>query len=153
MKKSENIYKRIIEAVELGTTLTQVCRAKDMPGLTTVHTWMKQDQKFKEQLLEARRVGAMVWLDKMQDMLDQDTEPTKVQLLRERLFHARWMASKLVSVFGDKQTVENVGDPLIKIVWDDGSSEDKQTVSARTIKGTNNNKQPTDKIADKNTIN
>jgi hypothetical protein len=153
MKKSENIYKRIIEAVELGTTLTQVCRAKDMPGLTTVHTWMKQDQKFKEQLLDARRVGAMVWLDKMQDMLDQDTEPTKVQLLRERLFHARWMASKLVSVFGDKQTVENVGDPLIKIVWDDGSSEDKQTVSARTIKGTNNNKQPTDKIADKNTIN
>jgi len=153
MKKSENIYKQIIEQVELGTTLTQVCRAKDMPGLTTVHSWMKQDQKFKEQLLEARRVGAMVWLDKMQDMLDQDTEPTKVQLLRERLFHARWMASKLVSVFGDKQTVENVGDPLIKIVWDDGSSEDKQTVSARTIKGTSNNDQATDKITDKNTIN
>jgi len=153
MKKSENTYKRIIEAVELGTTLTQVCRAKDMPGLTTVHTWMKQDQKFKEQLLEARRVGAMVWLDKMQDMLDQDTEPTKVQLLRERLFHARWMASKLISVFGEKQTVENVGDPLIKIVWDDGSSEDKQTVSARTIKGTSNNDQATDKITDKKTIN
>jgi len=153
MKKSENIYKQIIEAVELGTTLTQVCRSKDMPGLTTVHTWMKQDQKFKEQLLDARRIGAMVWLDKMQDMLDQDTEPTKVQLLRERLFHARWMASKLVSVFGEKKTVENVGDPLIKIVWDDGSSEDKQTVSARTVKGTSNNNQATDKITDKNTIN
>tara|TARA_R100001463_G_scaffold86122_2_gene141063 strand:+ start:740 stop:1201 length:462 start_codon:yes stop_codon:yes gene_type:complete len=153
MKKSENTYRRIIEQVELGTTLTQVCRAKDMPGLTTVHTWMKQDQKFKEQLLEARRVGAMVWLDKMQDMLDQDTEPTKVQLLRERLFHARWMASKLISVFGDKQTVENVGDPLIKIVWDDGSSEDKQSGSAHTIRSSNNNKQPTDKITDKNTIN
>lgn len=138
MKKSENIYKQIIEAVELGTTLTQVCRSKDMPGLTTVHTWMKQDQKFKEQLLDARRIGAMVWLDKMQDMLDQDTEPTKVQLLRERLFHARWMASKLVSVFGEKKTVENVGDPLIKIVWDDGSSEDKQPGSARTVKGTIN---------------
>jgi len=153
MKKSENIYKQIIEAVELGTTLTQVCRSKEMPGLTTVHTWMKQDQKFKEQLLDARRIGAMVWLDKMQDMLDQDTEPTKVQLLRERLFHARWMASKLVSVFGEKKTVENVGDPLIKIVWDDGSSEDKQTVSARTVKGTSNNNQATDKITDKNTIN
>ena len=138
MKKSENIYKQIIEAVELRTTLTQVCRSKDMPGLTTVHTWMKQDQKFKDQLLDARRIGAMVWLDKMQDMLDQDTEPTKVQLLRERLFHARWMASKLVSVFGEKKTVENVGDPLIKIVWDDGSSEDKQPGSARTVKGTIN---------------
>ena len=153
MKKSENTYKRIIEQVELGTTLTQVGRGKDMPGLTTVHTWMKQDQKFKDQLLDARRIGAMVWLDKMQDMLDQDTEPTKVQLLRERLFHARWMASKLVSEFGDKQTVENVGDPLINIVCDDGSSEHKEPGSAHTTRSSNNNKQPTDKITDKKTIN
>ena len=138
MKKSKETYNRIIEAVELGTTLTQVCKSKDMPGLTTVHTWMKQDQKFKDQLLDARRIGAMVWLDKMQDMLDQDTEPTKVQLLRERLHHARWMASKLISIFGDKQTVENIGDPIIKVVWDDGSLERKQSGLAHASRSSNN---------------
>ena len=80
MKKSKAIIQIIQAQLELRNTLTAICRSKDMPGLTTVHTWMKQDQKFKEQLLDARRIGAMVWLDKMQDILDQDTEPTKVQL-------------------------------------------------------------------------
>ncbi len=150
MKKSKETYNRIIEAVELGTTLTQVCRLKDMPGLTTVHTWMKQDQKFKEQLLDARRIGAMVWLDKMQDMLDQDTEPTKVQLLRERLHHARWMASKLISIFGDKQTVENIGEPIIKVVWDDGSLERKESGLAHATRSSDNDN---DKSNDTKTIN
>jgi len=150
MKKSKEIFSRIIEQVELGTTLTQVCRLKDMPALTTVHTWMKQDQKFKEQLLDARRIGAMVWLDKMQDMLDQDTEPTKVQLLRERLHHARWMASKLISIFGDKQTVENIGEPIIKVVWDDGSLEGKQSALARTLRSS---EAEDDETNDTNTIN
>ena len=150
MKKSKEIFSRIIEQVELGTTLTQVCRLKDMPALTTVHTWMKQDQKFKEQLLDARRIGAMVWLDKMQDMLDQDTEPTKVQLLRERLHHARWMASKLISIFGDKQTVENIGEPIIKVVWDDGSLEGKQSGLARTLQSSDDDN---DKSNDTKTIN
>ncbi len=150
MKKSKEIFSRIIEQVELGTTLTQVCKSKDMPGLTTVHTWMKQDQKFKEQLLDARRIGAMVWLDKMQDMLDQDTEPTKVQLLRERLHHARWMASKLISIFGDKQTVENIGDPIIKVIWDDGSLERKESGLAHASRSSSNED---DKSDDTKTIN
>ena len=150
MKKSKEIFNQIIEAVELGTTLTQVCKLKDMPALTTVHTWMKQDQKFKEQLLDARLIGAMVWLDKMQDMVMDDVEPTKVQLLRERLHHSRWVASKLISIFGDKQTVENIGDPIIKVVWDDGSLERKQSGLARTLKGS---EETNDKSNDSKAIN
>ena len=150
MKKSKEIFSRIIEQVELGTTLTQVCKSKDMPGLTTVHTWMKQDQKFKEQLLDARRIGAMVWLDKMQDMVMDDVEPTKVQLLRERLHHSRWVASKLISIFGDKQTVENIGEPIIKVVWDDGSLERKESGLARTLRSS---EAEDDKTNDTNTIN
>jgi len=86
----------------------------------------------------------------MQDMLDQDTEPTKVQLLRERLHHARWMASKLISIFGDKQTVENIGEPIIKVVWDDGSLEGKQSALARTLRSS---EAEDDKSNDTKTIN
>lgn len=150
MKKSKETYSRIIEAVELGTTLTQVCKSKDMPALTTVHTWMKQDQKFKEQLLDARRIGAMVWLDKMQDMVMDDVEPTKVQLLRERLHHSRWVASKLISIFRDKQTVENIGEPIIKVIWDDGSLERKQSGLAHATRSSDDDN---DKSNDTKTIN
>ena len=150
MKKSKEVLKQLIEQLELGKTLSSICRQKAMPGLTTVHTWMKNDDKFKNELLDARRMGAITWLDKMQDLLDQEVEPQQVQWNRERLHHARWMASKLVSVFGDKQTVENVGDPMIKIVWDDGSKQDKEKDHAHALRSS---EAVTDKTTDKTTIN
>lgn len=150
MKKSKEVLKQLIEQLELGNTLSSICRQKVMPALTTVHTWMKNDDKFKNELLDARRMGAITWLDKMQDLLDQEVEPQQVQWNRERLHHARWMASKLVSVFGDKQTVENVGDPMIKIVWDDGSKQDKEKAYAHASKSSEDN---TDENTDKTTIN
>jgi len=122
MKKSKELLRIIIERIQLGETLTSICREKDQPGLTTVYKWMNKDDDFKKELLEARRIGAMTWLDKMTDLLNQDIKPQEVQWCRERLHHSRWMASKLVSVFNDKVINENVGDPIIKIVWDDDSS-------------------------------
>ena len=96
MKKSNNILKIIQEQLELGNTLTAICRSKDMPNLATVYKWMNTDKELKENILDARRIGAMTWLDKMQDLLDQDLHPNQVNWAREKLHHARWMASKLV---------------------------------------------------------
>ena len=106
-----------MQKLELGETLVGICRDKDMPGQSTVNTWMREDDKFKDKVLDARRMGAMVWLDKCQELLDQEVEPQKVQWYREKLHHARWLVSKLVNVFGDKQTVVNEGDPVIQVVW------------------------------------
>lgn len=147
MKKSKELYSKIFEQLELGNSLASICKKKDMPGLSTVHEWMKKDSKFKDQILDARRLGAMTWLDWMQDLLTQEVEPQQVQWNRERLHHARWMASKLVSVFGDKQTVVNEGDPIIKVVWkeeesqDDPSTEQKADDHAHAIRGSNNNEK------------
>jgi len=137
MKKSETLLKTIQEKIQLGNTLTSICRSKEMPNLSTIYKWMNQDQQLKERILEARRIGAMTWLDNMQDLLDQDIEPQKVSWARERLFHSRWMASKLVGVFNDKLIQENTGEPLIVIKWDDGLSEHKGEALAHTLKGTN----------------
>lgn len=144
MKKSKDTFNKIIDKLELGNSLSSICRSKEMPGLSTVHTWMKEDQKFKDKILDARRLGAMTWLDKMQDLLDQDVEPTAVQWNRERLHHARWMASKLVSIFGDKQTVINEGDPVIKVIWhEDPSTADKQEDLAHTSRTSEEDKTST----------
>jgi len=147
MKKSKALYLKIIEQLELGNSLASICKKKDMPGLSTIHEWMKSDQKFKEQILDARRMGAMTWLDWMQDLLTQECEPQQVQWNRERLHHARWMASKLVSVFGDKQTVVNEGDPIIKVVWkeeetvDHPSTEQKQDDHAHALRSSEHNEK------------
>jgi hypothetical protein len=142
MKKSKNILQNILQKLELGETLVSICRDKDMPGQSTVNTWMREDDKFKDKVLDARRMGAMVWLDKCQELLDQEVEPQKVQWYREKLHHARWLVSKLVNVFGDKQTVVNEGDPVIQVVWkEDGSTADKQADLAHTTRSSEKNEK------------
>ena len=150
MKKSNQLIQTIIEQLQLGNSLTSICRSKEMPNLATIYKWMNADKDLKEKILDARRIGAMTWLDKMQDLLDQDIEPQQVQLLREKLQHARWMASKIIPAFNDKVINENIGDPIIKIVWDDGSPEHKGKVSAHALRGSD---KVTDKKNDKHSIN
>ncbi len=151
MKKSKEVLEKVLELLELGNTLTSICRPKDMPNLATIYKWMHKDEKLKEKVLTARKLGAVTWLDKMQDLLEQPIEPQQVQLIREKLQHARWLASKLVSIFGDKQTIENVGDPVIKVIWsDDGSPELKDNESTRALRGSS---KESDNKPDTNTIN
>lgn len=151
MKKSKSLLKEIVELLQLGNTLSSVCRQKEMPGLTAIHRWMKEDKEFKEEILDARRLGAMTWLDKMQDLLDQHIEPTQVQVVREKLHHARWMASKLIGVFNDKVINENIGDPIIKVIWsDDASTEGKEKDLAHASQSSDDNN---DKINDIKLVN
>ena len=55
-----------------------------MPNLATIYKWMNADKDLKEKILDARRIGAMTWLDRMQDLLDQEIEPTAVAWAREK---------------------------------------------------------------------
>lgn len=151
MKKSEKLLNAIAEQLQLGRTLSSICKQKDMPGLTAVHRWMNQDSQYKDKILDARRIGAMTWLDDMQDLLDQEVEPSKVQWYRERLHHSRWVASKLISVFNDKVVNENIGDPVIKIIWgEDASTEGKEKDLAHASRGS---EPDNDKKNDKTLIN
>ena len=54
----------------------------------------------------------------------ENANPKDVGLLRERLQHFRWMASKLIPIYQDKQQV-NV-DQKIEISWN--SNEDKNDI-------------------------
>ena len=137
MKKSNQLLQTIIDQLQLGNSLTSICRSKDMPNLATIYKWMNADKDLKEKILDARRIGAMTWLDRMQDLLDQEIEPTAVAWAREKLHH-------------DKVINENVGDPIIKIVWDDGSLVDKGKASAHALRGSD---KEDDKKDDKHSIN
>ena len=43
MKKSKAILEIIQEQLQLGNTLTAICRSKDMPNLATIYKWMNND--------------------------------------------------------------------------------------------------------------
>ena len=103
-----------------GLPLTQICQKPGSPSLSKVYQWIRSDKEFAAKILQARRVAAQTYLDKMIEELENATNKD-VGLLREKLHHYRWMASKLIGIYGDKQQVEV--DQKVEITWN--ISDDK----------------------------
>jgi hypothetical protein len=103
-----------------GTPLTTICQNKDAPSLSKVYDWIRSDKEFADKILTARKIAAQTYLDKMIEELEK-ADNKSIAVTREKLIHYRWMASKLVAIYGDKQQVEV--DQKIEITWN--SSEDE----------------------------
>ena len=122
---SNNICQKLME----GKPLTQICQEKDLPSLTTIYKWINSNPSFAKQIIQARRVGTQYYLDKMIEELET-MSAKDVGIVREKLHHYRWLASKLLpSLYGDKQEV--VQDTKITIQWQqDPKIVEGQVVSA-----------------------
>jgi len=97
-----------------GTPLTTICQTKGSPSLSKVYEWIRTDKDFANKILTARKIAAQTYLDKM--ITELETADNKsIAVTREKLIHYRWMASKLVAVYGDKQQIEV--DSKIEITW------------------------------------
>ena len=109
------ITNQICEKLMSGVPLTRICEAKDLPSLSTVHRLINKDPSFAKQIIQARKVGCQFYLDKMIDELETVSNKD-VGIVREKLHHYRWLASKLMpSLYGDKQEV--IQDTKITIQW------------------------------------
>ena len=99
-----------------GTPLTTICQNKGSPSLSKVYEWIRTDKEFANKILTARKIAAQTYLDKM--ITELETADNKsIAVTREKLIHYRWMASKLVAIYGDKQQIEV--DQKIEITWND----------------------------------
>ncbi len=99
-----------------GTPLTTICQNKDAPSLSKVYEWIRSDKEFADKILTARKIAAQTYLDKMIEELES-ADNKSIAVTREKLIHYRWMASKLVAIYGDKQQIEV--DQKIEITWND----------------------------------
>ena len=105
-----------------GTPLTTICQNKDAPSLSKVYDWIRSDKEFAERILTARKIAAQTYLDKMIEELEK-ADNKSIAVTREKLIHYRWMASKLVAIYGDKQQVEV--DQKIEITCNNSEDEMK----------------------------
>ena len=103
-----------------GTSLVTICQTKGSPSLSKVYDWMRTDKEFSNKIMNARKIAAQTYLDKMITELEA-ADNKNIAVTREKLIHYRWMASKLVAIYGDKQQVEV--DQKIEITWN--ASDDK----------------------------
>ena len=129
LELTSTITDQICQELMSGKPLTSICRNKDLPSLSTVHRWIDKHPSFAKQILQARRIGTQYYLDKMIEELET-MSAKDVGIVREKLHHYRWLASKLLpSLYGDKQEV--VQDTKITIQWlQDPKIVEGQVVSA-----------------------
>ena len=113
-----------------GTPLTTICQTKGSPSLSKVYEWIRTDKEFANKILTARKIAAQTYLDKMIEELET-ADNKSIAITREKLIHYRWMASKLVAVYGDKQQIEV--DQKIEITWNDPDSDRTYENEIKTV--------------------
>ena len=120
---------QICQELMNGQPLTRICSKKELPSLATINRWIAKHPSFAKQITNARRVGTQYYLDKMIDELET-VSAKDVGIVREKLHHYRWLASKLLpSLYGDKQEV--VQDTKVTITW---QQPDMKVVDGEVVK-------------------
>ena len=108
------IENNIIDQLMSGTPLSRICRNKEMPSLSKVYNWIKENKEFSKNLIQARRIGAQSYIDQALEALET-ADNKNIMVIREKAQMARWMASKLIPIYGDKQQI--IQDTKIEITW------------------------------------
>tara|TARA_B100000586_G_C19858431_1_gene321767 strand:+ start:29 stop:481 length:453 start_codon:yes stop_codon:yes gene_type:complete len=118
LELTPSISKDIQTLLMNGKPLTQICKMAGSPSLSKVYDWCAEDKEFAQEIMNARRLGSQTYLDKM--ITELETADSKnIMVVREKLHHYRWLASKLLGqIYGDKKEVQV--DQKIEISWNSG---------------------------------
>ena len=118
----------IIEKLQNGKPLTQICKDKDYPSISQVYSEIRKNKDFANEIAQARKVGAQTYLDAMIEELE-NANNKNIYIIKEKLHHYRWLATKLLpSIYGDKQEIKQ--DTKIEITWN--VPEETKTIEAES---------------------
>tara|TARA_Y100001938_G_scaffold140525_1_gene208824 strand:+ start:624 stop:1058 length:435 start_codon:yes stop_codon:yes gene_type:complete len=126
LQLTPEISTNIIKELMNGKPLTRICQDKANPSLSKVYDWIAEDKEFAEKILTARKIAAQTYLDKMIEELEF-ADNKNIAVVREKLHHYRWMASKLIGIYGDKQEIKQ--DTNIQITWSNTDQENYKDVT------------------------
>jgi len=113
-----------------GTSLVAICQTKGSPSLSKVYDWMRTDKEFSNKIMNARKIAAQTYLDKMIIELE-NADAKNIAVTREKLIHYRWLSSKLIAIYGDKQQVEV--DQKIDITWHNPADDKTYENEIKTV--------------------
>ena len=105
---------KICQELMLGTPLARLARQKDMPSLTRIYKEIQKNKSFSNRITEARRVQAQTYIENAMSELET-ADNRNIMIVREKVQLAKWLASKLIPIYGDKQEIKQ--DTNITIQW------------------------------------
>ena len=119
---TESLTSKICQELMNGVPLARLARAKEYPSLTRIYKQIMKDKGFANKITEARKFGAQTYIEKAMDELET-ADNRNIMVVREKVQLAKWIASKLIPVYGDKQEIKQ--DTNITIQW---STKDNDVV-------------------------
>ena len=111
---TDSLTNKICQEIMLGTPLARLARSKDMPSLTRFYKEIQKNKSFSNKINEARRVGAQTYIENAMSELET-ADNRNIMVIREKVQLAKWLASKLIPIYGDKQEIKQ--DTNITIQW------------------------------------
>jgi len=111
---TEQITNKICQELMNGVPLIRIAKDKDMPSLTRIYKQISKDKEFSNRIQECRRIGAQSYIDKAMDELEH-ADNRNIMIVREKVQLAKWMCSKLIPIYGDKQEIKQ--ETKIEITW------------------------------------
>lgn len=113
-KYTQELAERICQRLAAGTSLRNICKAEDMPSISTVCLWVIQNRRegeaapFSEQYARARQAQAMQMADEIVDISDESVghDMSGVMAYRLKVDTRKWYLSKVLpKVYGEKLTL------------------------------------------------
>ena len=111
---TQKITDKICQQLMNGIPLARISKDKDMPGLTRIYKEISNNKDFSRQIQECRKIGAQSYIEKAMDELEH-ADNRNIMIVREKVQLAKWMASKLIPIYGDKQEIKQ--ETKIEIQW------------------------------------
>ena len=124
---TEKITDKICQELMQGVPLARLAKQKDMPGLTRIYKEIAKNKEFSNQIQECRRIGAQSYIEQAMEELEH-ADNRNIMIVREKVQLAKWLASKLIPVYGDRQEVKQ--ETKIEIQW---SNPDNKVVDVTPI--------------------
>jgi|GEM_PF-1248683 len=135
LELTSQVSKDIQKMLMNGKPLTQICRMEGSPSLSKVYDWISEDKEFANQIMVSRRIGSQTYLDRMIEELEQ-ADNKNIMVVREKLHHFRWLASKLLGqIYGEEKRV--AVDQKIEITWSNDGEDKSYENDNRIIDVTN----------------
>jgi hypothetical protein len=101
------VVKKICDRIASGEAISQICRDKDMPSVSTIYLKMHKDLEFRNIIALAREAQQDYEMDACIDIADAAT-PEDHNVAKLRIWARQWRAGKLAPrKFGEKLQLES----------------------------------------------
>lgn len=107
------IKQLICEEISTGKSLAKTLESPNMPGFSTVMTWLREDVKFQKDYANSREARAEVLFDEMDEVAEQavsSNSAVEVAGLRLKMDTIKWKLARMNSKkYGEKVSTEVTG--------------------------------------------